>query len=758
MNKKTLFKTWFLLVVVMLSTNYSMAQVAEGDVLWKEPFKGGSSSTTFSATSSWSSCVDPTTFVSSDKSSLSYTSANAMCNNSTVTNMTAAHIWLNKSTTGYFQVSGIKLYNTKKIKVSWSQNNTPKVTCYYAFDGGSTYTELHSNSSSVESTESSEFDVSGHSTISLKFQRTSNNTNVRIDNLTLTATAVIPPHELSFDGGDNGTISAIVNNEVVSSGDDVDYGASVTLTATPSVNYQFSNWTDVDGNVLSEDNPYTFSMPDEDMMVFANFVYVDPNTEYDVVVDDVVGGTITASPLKAKNGQTVTISVTVDDGYEFDEWDVTEDVVLTGNADYEATFTMPSDDVLVSAKFNKLYTITFSDGGSVRQETAGEDIDLPSRTAPEGFSFRGWGLSDIATETTTAPEVIYSTSYTPTADITLYPIYARVVGDPTIKNVSVTVEDYANTNNWENGKQYTNMTLNSDITASVSSGTNTGKYYTNDQTWRLYANESATITIAATTGFELTSVTFTFTTSDNGALKNGSTSLTSGTPLSVSGSSASFSTTSTSGTKGKVFIKGISVSYKATTTTYYTSHPAIISVSLSAAGYATYCAPYALDFTGLDVKAYKATVAGDKVSFSEVTKVPAGAGVLLKADVGSYAVPVTASASALTGNAMVGVTESNKTLDTTDGDSYYVLRNKNGNVGFYKVTAETYNLKVGTAYLHVAGSSAKSFFGFDGTETGVEYVATESQPAGPTYNLQGQRVGNDYRGIVIVNGKKVINK
>ena len=474
--------------------------------------------------------------------------------------MTGAHVWLNKNTTGYWQVSGIKLYNAKKVKVSWSQNTTPKVTCYYAFDGGTTYTELHSNSKEAATTESPELEVSGHTTISLKFQRTSNNTNVRIDNLTLTATEVIPPHKLEFDGGSNGTVSATVNGNAVSSGGSVDYGASVTLTATPVENYQFGNWTDVNDNVLSTENPYTFPMSDEDMKVLANFVYVDPDTEYDVKVDDVEGGTITASPLKAKKGQTVTVSVTDNDGYEFDEWDATVDVVLTGNANHEATFTMPSDDVLVSAKYNKLYTVTFSDGGSVRQTTAGADVALPTRTAPAGYSFSGWGLADVPAETISAPEIVYTNSYTPTADITLYPIYSRADSDPTVKTEAVTVEDYAADKSWDNQTQYTSMTLNSDITASVSSGTYTGKYYSSDQTWRLYASENAVITIAATTGFELTSVTFTFTTSDSGALKSGSTTLTSGTAFTVSGSSASFSTTSTSENKGKVFIKGISVS------------------------------------------------------------------------------------------------------------------------------------------------------------------------------------------------------
>lgn len=188
---------------------------------------------------------------------------------------------------------------------------------------------------------------------------------------------------------------------------------------------------------------------------------------------------------------------------------------------------------------------------------------------------------------------------------------------------------------------------------------------------------------------------------------------------------------------------------------------AVEKVTVTEAGYATLCADKALDFTGLDVKAYKAAMVDNDnvVTFTPVTKVPAGAGVLLKADEGSYDVPVIATASALSGNLLVGVSKDEQTVDGSDPKfSYYVLRNQNEIVGFYKIVADGYNLKKGTAYLkvEVAGSNAKTFIGFDGTETAVEAVAAQEQFAGELYNLQGQRVGNDYKGIVIVNGKKVI--
>ena len=54
------------------------------------------------------------------------------------------------------------------------------------------------------------------------------------------------------------------------------------------------------------------------------------------------------------------------------------------------------------------------------------------------------------------------------------------------------------------------------------------------------------------------------------------------------------------------------------------------------------------------------------------------------------------------------------------------------------------------------------FFGFkyeSGTSTGISDIqAPKSSKDGATFNLLGQKVANDAKGIVIKNGKKFINK
>lgn len=47
----------------------------------------------------------------------------------------------------------------------------------------------------------------------------------------------------------------------------------------------------------------------------------------------------------------------------------------------------------------------------------------------------------------------------------------------------------------------------------------------------------------------------------------------------------------------------------------------------------------------------------------------------------------------------------------------------------------------------------------DDSATGIKGVVSETADANaPAYNLAGQRAGKDYKGVVIVNGKKVLRK
>lgn len=127
--------------------------------------------------------------------------------------------------------------------------------------------------------------------------------------------------------------------------------------------------------------------------------------------------------------------------------------------------------------------------------------------------------------------------------------------------IETTIEAYATANSWSNGVKYSTAKLDDVITATASDGTNNGKYYTSDQTWRLYGSESGTLTLSAEAGYSIQSVTIVFTLKDSGKLLFGGAEVTSGTAVEVNDSSAVFSVGGES--KGKVFVKSISVTYVA---------------------------------------------------------------------------------------------------------------------------------------------------------------------------------------------------
>ena len=125
---------------------------------------------------------------------------------------------------------------------------------------------------------------------------------------------------------------------------------------------------------------------------------------------------------------------------------------------------------------------------------------------------------------------------------------------------TLNIGTYASANSWVNNTNYTTATVGI-VTFTASDGTNTGKYYSSDNTWRFYANESATLTVSVPSGNTLSSVTMTYTVKDNGIVKYGSSTCSSGSAVSVSGTSAEFTISQSSGSKGKVFFTEITVAY-----------------------------------------------------------------------------------------------------------------------------------------------------------------------------------------------------
>ena len=174
------------------------------------------------------------------------------------------------------------------------------------------------------------------------------------------------------------------------------------------------------------------------------------------------------------------------------------------------------------------------------------------------------------------------------------------------------------------------------------------------------------------------------------------------------------------------------------------------------AGYATFCAPYALNFEGTGVQAFfaKNDQNDGKLHFYEIFNAPLTTGLLLKAPAGTYKLKmesVEGEAKAdLTGNILQGVRGDSEYIS-----SIYVLLDGDKGVGFYKTT-KPFTVKAWTAFIGGEASS-REFIALGDETTGIKTVAT-TKANGEIFNLNGQRVVKAQKGLYIINGKKVLVK
>lgn len=183
------------------------------------------------------------------------------------------------------------------------------------------------------------------------------------------------------------------------------------------------------------------------------------------------------------------------------------------------------------------------------------------------------------------------------------------------------------------------------------------------------------------------------------------------------------------------------------------------SVEVTSVGYATFASDYDLDYRGLDVKAYKASVSGKAIKFTKVDFVPARQGVLLQGAAKTYDVPVITGVAPWDDNAFVRGSGDEVAFDNGNGTYNYVLSTDDKNVvGFYKAAGK--KVAKNHAYLQSTYNEARLSFSFDdetGEATGISEVKNVKADAA-IYNLNGVRVKNMTKGLYIMNGKKVIVK
>ena len=196
------------------------------------------------------------------------------------------------------------------------------------------------------------------------------------------------------------------------------------------------------------------------------------------------------------------------------------------------------------------------------------------------------------------------------------------------------------------------------------------------------------------------------------------------------------------------------------------SNTYVDEITINDIGKTTWCSEYDLDFTNVEgIKAYTATGYDNKsktIWLTRVMTVPAGTGILVKGDAGTYKVPRSTEDAYYT-NMFKGNTGDPIKIEETEGDmTNYYLSGKDGS--FVSVNGSA-NIGKNKAYLQLptkffAGTRSIGVTYDDEGATGIWTIeqGTVNSEHDVWFNLQGQRVDRPRKGLYIKNGKKVFIK
>ena len=216
--------------------------------------------------------------------------------------------------------------------------------------------------------------------------------------------------------------------------------------------YVFQGWaTTADGSVAYDD---------EGLVTFkrrtTTLYAVWALNSYTITLVQPGGGTVNTSPAAiAEYGEIVTVVVTPDSHHTFGSITVTKNsggtVSLSGSG-VTQTFTMPADNVTVTASLNVIptYTVTWSaDGDETNQAQyiEGESIVFPATAdGCEGKTFVGWSATQFA-ETDDAPALVTS-AVMGTSNLIYYAVYADASSGGGSTTETYGFEDVDNATNW----------------------------------------------------------------------------------------------------------------------------------------------------------------------------------------------------------------------------------------------------------------------------------------------------------------------
>ena len=205
---------------------------------------------------------------------------------------------------------------------------------------------------------------------------------------------------------------------------------------------------------------------------------------------------------------------------------------------------------------------------------------------------------------------------------------------------------------------------------------------------------------------------------------------------------------------GEVMIKGVfsdgSEQYLRIFKIEFTPSVVVIPAIVSETGFASFSSDKALDFTDVEgLEAYVISeVTATSATLTQVKKVPAGTGLILKGTAGeAYTVDI------LDGDADTFTNELEAAVNgtTVSENSVYVV---------YEGALHPFSgteIPAGKAYLQMPAGGARVLPLVFGEATGINAVQS-SKGDNAIYDLSGRRVEKLSKGIFVVNGQKIVVK
>lgn len=195
--------------------------------------------------------------------------------------------------------------------------------------------------------------------------------------------------------------------------------------------------------------------------------------------------------------------------------------------------------------------------------------------------------------------------------------------------------------------------------------------------------------------------------------------------------------------------------------------PLMVAITMPESGYMAYSSDKPLDFSVCEgMKAYVVTAVKLKndaayVELAEVAKVPAMTGVILVAPAGEYSARQILEADNVEKNLLVATADEAYKATADEMNTVWTLGKTDADKVAFTTGAEI-EVPQGSAYLRFAAEVPYIYWDeADVPELdGINGVAANGvlDLNAPMYNLAGQKVGKEYKGVVIQNGKKFSKK